>query len=198
MSDIQLDIPFHTQHWDLDNWQAQGFSSWVDAEYWQRSSCGVLCVQMAAEYFLGRKFTIIELLQQGQRMGAYTDATGWSHQGLVDLAKQLDLAAERRAVSNGELIGAIDRGEVPIVSIKWGFVLRKTVKEQLLFWKKYGGHLAVVTGYRMEGDRLVGFIVHHTSKILEQNWVHRLVPVEVFSRAYTGRAILIAQKNVGM
>ncbi len=192
MNDVIQKVPFHSQHWDLDNWQALGFTSYDDAEYWQRSSCGVLCLQMTAEYFLHRQFSLIDLIRQGKKISAYTDQTGWSHEGLVRLATSIGLKAERRVMKASDIVSAIDQQAIPIISIKWAFDPTKTVIEKVLFWKKYGGHLAVVVGYRKVENKVVGFYIHHTSKISEQNWIGRFVPSQTFERGYTGRAISIS------
>lgn len=193
MSDIVKEVPFHSQHWNLDDWQALGFSDRADAEYWQRSCCGVLCLQMIVEYFLHKKLSLIGLIHQGQQLGAYTDALGWSHEGLVRLAKENGISAEQRQMKPEDLRLAIDKNAIPIISIKWAFRLTKTIKEKILFWKKYGGHLAVVVGYRVEEGKVMGFYVHHTSKISEQNWISRYLPLAFFQAGYTGRAIVVHQ-----
>lgn len=186
-----LTVPFHTQHWDLERWQEMGFADRVDAEYWERSSCGVLCLQMVIEYFHHKIIPIIDLIRQGQKLDGYTDRNGWSHDGLVSLAGAYRVTAQRIFMNPPELVAALEANRIPIISIKWGFELNKTWKERLLFWKKYGGHLAVVVGYKKENDAIAGFYVHHTSKRKDQNWIGRFVPMDVFHRGYTGRAIVV-------
>lgn len=90
---------------------------------------------------------------------------------------------------------AIDQNAIPIISIKWAFQPTKTRKEKILFWKKYGGRLAVVVGYRSEAGKIMGFYVHHTSKKVEQNWVSRYLPLSFFQAGYTGRAIVIYKRD---
>ncbi len=195
MKEKVLKVPFSTQHWNLDDWKNLGFSSRDEAEYWERSSCGVLCLQMAIQYLIGQHISTIKLITEGQQLGAYTDAKGWSHEGLVRLASTFDVSAQQRQMNHEALVTAVDASAVPIISIKWAFNPRKSLKEKILFWKKYGGHLAVVVGYRMVEDSIIGFYVHHTSKKLEQNWVSRFVPLETFKAGYTGRAIIVSSNN---
>lgn len=183
---VVYDVPLVSQHWDLDKWKTLGFDSWEDAEYWQRSCCGILCLQEIASFFNATSYSTKQLIDEGQKLGGYSEEHGWKHEGLVRLAEKLGLKAERKSLSADELKTALNNKKLPIVSIKWAFKPNKSLKEKLLFWKKYGGHLAVVVGY---DD--AGFYVNHTSKILEQNWKARLVPIDTFSAGYTRRAILV-------
>lgn len=195
MSNKPPAVPFHSQHWDLGKWHELGFKDHEDAEYWMWSCCGVLCVQMAAEYFLGKEFQTSALIRQGQKLRAYTHKEGWSHAGLVKLANDLGLDAAAGVYSTPTLAEHITNGGLAIVSIKRGFERAKTLRERILFWKKYGGHLALVIGVKESKGKLEGFYVHHTSARAEYDWVNRFVPLTDFTRGYTGRAIVIHKKN---
>ena len=190
---MKINVPFYSQCWDLDAWKDLGHESREDAEYWQRSSCGILCAKMVMNGLRegSVQHTVKELIDIGVAKGAYADATGWSHDGLVNLIQSFSFEAQRGSFSVEALRSALASGTLPIVSIKWAFQNTKTLKERILFWKKYGGHLAVLVGYEEENGRLTGFYVHHTSKILEQNWEARFVPLRKFLKGYTGRGILV-------
>lgn len=183
---VLYDIPLYSQSWDLDEWKKLGFKSYEDAEYWQRSCCGIICINEIVSYLNQTTYATPELIKQGQQLGGYSDATGWRHNGLVSLAEKMKLHAEKKQLSINDLKQALNDKRLPIVSIKWAFIPTKTFKEKLLFWKKYGGHLAVVVGYDNQG-----FFVNHTSKIAEQNWKARLIPFDQFDKSYTGRSILV-------
>ncbi len=146
---------------------------------------------MAAEY-CGVTIATKELIDRGLKLGAYTDATGWSHRGLVQLAESIGLRAMSGHASVEDLRAAIDRDEVAIVSVKPDFTAEKTFKERVLFWKRYGGHLVTIIGYRLVDDRLSGFVVHHTSSEGKDE-ARRFVPIETFNASYTGRGIVIGR-----
>ena len=190
---MKISVPFYTQYWNVDAWQELGYKSKEDAEYWQRSSCGILCSKMVMNGLRGGsiKDSVKELIDRGVARGAYTDDFGWSHDGLAGLIESFGFKAKRGRFSAKELKEALNSGALIIVSIKWAFQNKKTIKERLLFWKKYGGHLAVLVGYEEEHGQLSGFYVHHTSKIFEQNWESRFVPLKDFLKGYTGRGILV-------
>ncbi|NQV90687.1 C39 family peptidase [Candidatus Uhrbacteria bacterium] len=193
---MKTNVPFYTQCWDLDAWQDSGYASRKDAEYWQRSSCGILCAKMVMNGLREGSVqdTIKELIDVGVAKEAYSDASGWSHDGLVELIQSFSFEAQRGSFSTEVLRETLTSGALPIVSIKWAFQNTKTFKERILFWKKYGGHLAVLVGFEEDSGRLTGFYVHHTSKIPEQNWESRFVPLHTFLKGYTGRGILVWQK----
>ncbi len=194
---MQMQVPFYGQHWDLDEWHKLGYVSREDAAYWMQSCCGILCSKMAMDSFrLSRKEpltpSVKKLIALGLARGAYSDSAGWSHQGLVGLLESFDYKARAAHFTVQELREALENRQLPIISIKWAFKNNKSLKEKILFWKKYGGHLAVVVGFEEQGGELRGFYVHHTSKIKEQNWENRLVPLEEFKKGFTGRAIIVS------
>jgi Peptidase_C39 like family len=165
-------IPFHSQIWELEKWKELGFKSKEDATYWQDSSCGVICLKMAAE-----------------DLGAYSHSSGWSHQGLVNLAQQYGLKAySSSTLSEEKLRQLLDQESLIIVSIKWAFEANRSLKERILFWRKRGGHLALVIGYK-EGE---GFVVHHTSTWPDYNWEGELIPFKKFNDGFTERGIILS------
>ena len=190
------EVPFYGQDWDLARWQELGFRSYEDAEYWRRSSCGVLSLKMAIDAGRLKKSeplspAIIDYIKKGQEIGAYTDAKGWSHQGLVNLAREFGAQAVAKSYVNEEEIKNMLLSSVlPIISIKWNFETVKSLKERIFFWKKFGGHLAVVVGFEEERG-IRGFYVHHTSKNTEQNSERRFIPIHQFHDSYTGRCIAV-------
>lgn len=181
-------IPFYPQIWDLDSWNELGFSSREEALYWQNSSCGILCLKMAIEGLLDSEIdTIFELIQKGEQIGAFSDPIGWSHVGLAQLAGQYGVEAyARESIAEDEMKHILHHGGLVIVSAKWAFRLHKTLKEKVLFWKKSGGHLVLVTGYNEKG-----FIVNHTSITPGYNWQQKCIPFSVFRLGCTGRGVVV-------
>lgn len=180
------DLQLYSQSWDLEKWKKLGFESRDSAEYWEKSCCGILCINEIASFLNNTTYSTTKLIKVGQKLGAYSHDHGWKHNGLVSLAKKLGLNASGERMSSDDLKQALQERKIPIVSIKWAFNPSKSIKERIFFWKKYGGHLAVVVGYDNEG-----FYVNHTSKVAKENWKARLIPYAKFKAGYTGRAILI-------
>lgn len=198
---MKMEAPFYPQKWDLDQWKELGFESFDDAEYWERSSCGILCLKMAIDAFLSDQTkpfspSIDEYIRKGVEIGAYKDSTGWSHDGLVRLANEFGFSAIKKGdVGAAELREALEKGCLPIVSIKWNFEGHRTLKEKILFWKKVGGHLALVIGFKGDEDP-EGFFVHHTSIRPAYNWPNKFLPVAEFEKGFTGRCIFIRPREI--
>ena len=189
---VHHQLPFYSQSWDLDKWKEAGFESKKDAEYWQNSSCGILCLGMILHKINHKPVSVSELVAKGRKISAYDYTYGWSHDGLVSLAKEYGLEAKRyERLSLDDLKNFLDHGRVVIISIKWAFEDQKTLKEKIMFWKKIGGHLALVVGYDSDSGN---FIVHHTSIRPEFNWENRRVSQDVFRKSFTGRGIVIKLK----
>jgi hypothetical protein len=182
-------VPFYPQIWDLEKWHDLGFKSRDEAIYWQNSSCGILCLKMAIEGITGSEIdSISEIIQKGETLGAYSHAHGWSHQGLSNISRQYGIhGIVQEKMTHNDMVKFLDQGALPIVSIKWAFENKKTLKERFMFWKKDGGHLALVIGY--EKDK--GFYVHHTSITEGFNWENKLIPFADFNQAFTGRGIIL-------
>lgn len=193
---MQHTVPFYSQAWELEQWTELGFSSQEEAAYWERSSCGILCLKMAIDALrLQRQEqfspSIREYIRTGLELKAYTDERGWDHGGLIRLARHYGAHATREtSVSLTQLTDWVRQGCIPLVSVKWGFETTKSLKERLLFWKKYGGHIAVVVGFEPD-DCPNSILVHHTSKRTEGNWMYRPIPFDTFKASFTGRCILV-------
>ena len=197
-----MNVPFYPQRWDLPNWKKLGFKNREDAQYWQDSSCGILCLKMAMDGYLIAESkplspSIAKIIQKGVKIGAYDDSVGWSHQGLVRLAKEFGFSANNYVKSDdADIKETLENDALAIVSIKWAFKNKKSLKEKVLFWKKYGGHLALVIGYKENNDgNLEGFYVHHTSTTDTYNWEKRFIPVEEFKQGFTSRFITIKPQS---
>lgn len=135
--------------------------------------------------------SIRDYIRTGIELKAYTDEQGWGHDGLIRLARHYGAHATREtSASVSQLTEWVRQGSIPLVSVKWGFETTKSLKERLLFWKKYGGHIAVVVGFEPD-DHPTSILVHHTSKRPEGNWVYRPIPFKTFKASFTGRCILV-------
>jgi hypothetical protein len=201
---MKIDVPFYPQKWELSEWQNNGFNSFEDAEYWERSSCGVLCLKMAMDSILMKDQlppapSIVDFIKKGVALGAYSDATGWSHIGLVQLARAFGFSAiARKQVGPTEIRKMLTQNSFPIVSVRWAFENHRTRAEKILFWKKFGGHLALVVGFEEDAGSILGFYVHHTSILPEYNWPYKFIPLEQFMRAFTGRCVALEARVEGV
>jgi len=194
------EVPFYSQKWNLSKWRELGFSSYEKAQYWEKSCCGVLCLKMALDAYLIRKGqeiapSIAEIIKKGLELNAYTHALGWSHDGLIRLAESFGFTAKPfDNLKISELAESVRNNNLSIVSIKVAFNNNRTLKEKIFFWKKYGGHLALVIGVEEANGKIAGFYVHHTSIRQEYNWRGRFIALDDFIKGFTGRGLAVRDK----
>ncbi len=198
----KYNVPFYSQKWNLHDWKRLGFKSYKDAQYWEVSSCGILCLKMATDAFLSSRSeplspSVASIIKLGVEINAYDKDAGWRHEGIVRLADKLGFSAyTQNPVKNMELCQLLRDGDLAIVSVKSAFRTKKSPKEKILFWRKYGGHLALVIGYKEdESGKLEGFYIHHTSAVHENNWPKKLIPLKVFNQGFTRRAVIIKRSS---
>ena len=193
---MKKQVLFYGQNWNAAEWQELGFGNYKDAEYWKEYSCGVVCLKMAVDTILMDKSrpispNISEYIKAGVRIGAYSERNGWIHAGLVRLAKHFGVSATAQShIDVNQLKEMLLQNTLPIISIKWAFKNIRSLKERVFFWKKYGGHMALLVGFEDEHS-LKGFYVHHTSDSDEYNWQYRFIPIDTFKQAFTGRCIAV-------
>jgi predicted double-glycine peptidase len=75
-------VPFYSQFAD------------VSSQNWKKRSCGVVSVAMVLDYYSDESISVDKLLTQAIKSGAYTEKAGWTHKGLIALAKAHGLTGE--------------------------------------------------------------------------------------------------------
>lgn len=189
---MKNNVPFYRQDWNVENWKEMGFVDRNECEYWKNSSCGVLCLKMAIEGLSGKVSSVADYIDVGLKMGAYNRIKGWTHDGLTKLANIFGRSAKK--VENQKLIDIVkylDGGSLVLASIRNSFRERNLI-EKIIFWKKNGGHLCLVIGYKKgKDDKITDFIVHHTSIYSKKNWKSKLIDVNKFDDAFTGRMVVV-------
>lgn len=83
-----FDVPFYSQFKDISE------------EKWKKNACGIADVAMIIEYYKPGIISVNNLLYKGIESGSYDERFGWSHKGLIDLAKKYGLTGEAYSYSN--------------------------------------------------------------------------------------------------
>ena len=76
------DVPFYSQFSD------------INSIAWKKSACGIASLAMVINFYKPEAVSPEALLQRGITAGAYVKDKGWSHWGLVSLAKKYGLDGE--------------------------------------------------------------------------------------------------------
>jgi len=131
---VPSSVPWTTQH--LTASQLGEVPPPLDPEGWTQSLCGLACLRSLLLFHGFAAPSLIELLSEGMRLGAWS-AAGWIHAGLLRMARGYGLDGVTAAADEFSTLDAlVAMGLPPIVSV----TLRFPVDE------RRGGHLVVYTG----------------------------------------------------
>lgn len=108
-------VPFFSQFTD------------ISSPSWKKVGCGITSLAMIIDYYTPQAVSVNALLSEGVAAGAYVSSAGWSHAGLVGLAKKHGLVGNSYDFSNANATSSLqslkdflDVGPV-IVSIHYKF-----------------------------------------------------------------------------
>lgn len=125
------DVPFYSQFSDISSVK------------WQKLACGIADLAMIIDFYKPGTAVPDTLLWEGIRAGAFIDGKGWSHQGLINLAKSYGFEGKTSDFSNLNKNAAffalekiLEEGPV-IASVYYKFDPKSTIP-----------HLAVINGVR--------------------------------------------------
>ena len=122
-------VPFYSQFTD------------ISATEWQKVGCGIASLAMLIDYYTPGEITVNDLLNEGIAANAYESNAGWSHEGLIGLARNYGLTGEAVYMSDQSMTTAFDNlkkalEEGPVmVSVHYTFVPTNPIP-----------HLVIVTG----------------------------------------------------
>ncbi|EKD23741.1 MAG: hypothetical protein ACD_81C00188G0016 [uncultured bacterium] len=158
--------------------------------FWKRRSCGIASLCMIMNSYTQRihKGTLQTLIDRGVVIHAYLAGIGWTHQGLIDLAKEYGFIGERFDYAKNDPQEGFD---VLLNNVKKGPVIVSIHKD---FNIKNGGHLVVVNGYTKTPTEIILHIVDPKSKRIK--YAIRTVPQKKFVAGWKKRFIVIRPNNI--
>jgi len=122
-------VPFYSQFTD------------ISAPGWRKIGCGIASLAMLIDFYKPDEITVDGLLEEGIAANAYVSDAGWSHAGLIGLAKSYGLSGEAvymtdqsMNVAFSKLETALEEGPV-MVSVHYTFKPTNPIP-----------HLVIVTG----------------------------------------------------
>jgi hypothetical protein len=176
------DVPFSSQYADLGDHE------------WRARGCGVASLKMMMDFWHGRNAanrtaSLDELLRAGLAIGAHMKDIGWTHRGLVELAKQygyegynMDLAPQSPNPKTLDqawtsLVHELERG--PVMVSVWRYFEPEP----------HGGHMVVVTGWD-------GQLVALNDPIeMSEREGRKLLALESFLHAFKQRYVVIRPRS---
>lgn len=169
---MQYDVPFSSQYADLGHHE------------WRARGCGIASLHMVLK-FCGRPVPLDDLLQEGLAVGAYREGIGWTHRGLVELARRHGCHAYNIDVAPNSTTPKLADAAWGMLTteLEWGPVLASvhsrfdpTVPD---------GHIVVVTGW--DGE----LVALNDPVELTEREGHKLLAAAVFRRAFKQRYIAV-------
>ena len=111
----RTDVPFFSQFTD------------ISSKSWQKVGCGIASLAMLIEYYEPGSVEVETLLDEGIAARAFLPDAGWTHAGLIGLAKKYgltgashDLSGSSMSAAFSELTRVVEEGPV-MVSVHYTF-----------------------------------------------------------------------------
>lgn len=122
-------VPFYSQFTD------------ISAPGWRKIGCGIASLAMLIDFYKPGEITVDGLLEEGIAANAYVSDAGWSHAGLIGLAKSYGLSGEAVYMTDQSMSSAFSTLETALnegpvmVSVHYTFKPTNPIP-----------HLVIVTG----------------------------------------------------
>lgn len=92
-------VPFYSQFTD------------ISAPEWRKIGCGIASLAMLVDFYTTEEVSVDALLNEGIQANAYTGNAGWSHAGLIGLAKDHGLSGEAVYMTDLSMTAAFSKLE---------------------------------------------------------------------------------------
>ncbi|MDH5532862.1 MAG: C39 family peptidase [Candidatus Pacebacteria bacterium] len=170
--------------------------------FWAWRNCGIMCVKMIMEVKgKGKNNSIIDLTKEGIKFGGYITHLngkfvdkGWFHHSLAALLNKYNINAKTKKWQTVDsVVNDILDNKLVILSV---FLPgRSYIKEDGSFAAKknakYGGHLLLATGVKMNGKKIEG-IYAHDPRGLKNYQKDSWIPINVFEEIFSNRTIVVS------
>jgi ABC-type bacteriocin/lantibiotic exporter with double-glycine peptidase domain len=170
----QYKVPLIRQRMSVQD----GFKDEKEALAFGNNACGAACLKMVLEAF-GKKNipTVKKLMEEGSKKGFYSEPDGWLHQGIVRMAKDYGINAQRAHFKTPWRIAEkIEKNQLIIASVSFTFDKNKR-----------GGHLVVIYGIEIKDGRLEKIYFNDSSGWGQH---HHIVDGESFLGSWMGNVIM--------
>ena len=150
---------------------------------WRDKSCGIVSLVMLIKYYIPNfnKNAIIHLIGLGYNQKAYIDGVGWTHDGLIRLAKRFGFEGERFDVNS---LPEEEGLKKLFKALETKPVIASIYKDSI---QQNGGHLVVLTGF----DSKRNLIFYNDPGAVIRDKVWQKVPFPAFQKAWKKRFIVL-------
>ncbi len=177
------------------HWQSTGAENVEEYDYWVMRACGIACLKMCVEAFGGTERTLIDWARKGVEVGAYLVIErdgeqierGWIHAKLAEMMQQEGLSAKALPLEIQDFPVYLANGFLLIASVSYQLGTTEPVTQK-------GGHLVVVRGVGMEGDKIKEIYINNPSGRTFALQENAAIPVERFASCFTGRVVAVRDR----
>lgn len=192
---------------DLDNEEHIKIFGACDSKeftFWAWRDCGIACVKMILDASVSNSKKMMELTREGIDLGGYIlyeDGVfvdkGWFHHSLVQLLKKYEVDAVIKRWQSLESV-ARDILSNRLVILSATVPGRNYIMPDGSFRAnepaKYGGHLFLAIGVKMNGSEVEGIYVHDP-RGLEKYQANTWIPADVYRRIMSGRTMVAKNRQ---
>lgn len=152
--------------------------------YWTNRACGGICLVMAARAFgADTEDDLASYFYKAEKNGFFTKSNGWLHQGLVEMAKAMNLESYRSEGGiSDDLALLINDGALVVLSVT-----------KTLFGVKRA-HLVLCTGVALSDNGEVRGAYIYDPELLYPPKQPRFVSVDFLSADWSGKYVVIKKK----
>lgn len=178
---------------DDPRWKEFGAPSKEQYTYWSWRACGIAALKMAVEALGGPTITMMDWIEDGlaidgfifKEKSAATEATGWLHKALAELARCGGLKAECHAKVHSENVAKlIGRGKLVIASVSHELGEPGEITMDR-------GHLVLIHGYSSLEGKVEALLINNPSGRYPEFRENCWIPGDRFAKAFSGRIISI-------
>jgi hypothetical protein len=207
IGDGTYDVPVKFYHRSLQPARCADYQESMEkygseiSEKWSRDGCGIASSVIAVDSILRSHPDSVPLpsitsLCEDFRERAYIPGIGWSHRGLVEFAQGFGLQSFNEPNESVESIcRMITLGWTPITSVTLYFRGGETYTDGAGNTKMRGkgGHLVVITGFKIADARIDGFFVDDCQNISKNDGDESIeyIKIKNFINSYSNKAIYI-------
>jgi GNAT superfamily N-acetyltransferase len=180
-------------------WKESGAETVEEYAYWSGRACGPACVKMCVEALGGERRSLMDWVRAGLARQGYlvekdhqgnSVEVGWLHRALAELIQAAGFQGTPQAIALDDFPRYLKEGCLLIASVSY------KVGQNARPVTHKGGHLVVVIGASLVGDKLEHIVINNPSGRVEELRANARIPGGRFRAGYSGRCILITQPAV--
>jgi len=173
-----------------------GFNNEDDYDFWSHRLCAIACIKMILDAYNVNK-TMALLCNEALDLKGYIlykdnifVDKGWYYQPLIELMNKYGFIGHIIDDNNCNMLKYyLDNNNYLIVSVH-----PQVIREEIESSDEKGGHLVLITGYRLMNSQLDGFYINNPSGTSLNKQEGAFIPINTFIKAYACKGIRLKKE----